>query len=444
MKKHVWLIGLTPFLLLTACKQPKQDKEVTETAATSLEGTINKDETYQLEFTFKSEDFKEPSNAYNKDLSVLSYGFTLATTTKEATTQFYTLLGFDNLVTHDLDKEITEDTFGYAIGHKNTGKTDYVVLSTRCLEYAREWANNFEMGSEGNHAGFERRAKEVKAALDEYLKPYLKNNAKNTKVFLTGYSRGAAISNMVAHYLNEDILSEKTTLSKDNLFAYLACTPRGLTRENAKEYDNVFNLINAGDPIPLVAPEAYGLYRCGIDLDISSERLDEYFADFDSEATLPAFTATDDYETLKDFSNYLMENLLKESYVEDVDISTRANYVTNMQSTVRYMLNLIFGLKESTLDTILEDIQSKKDDISALITIISSPESVRDYLTPFLDDDGISYDPDELLTNLTKLHSFLFGGPGSIFLTEAMLHGENLSRCIDMHLPEVIYTLLTH
>ena len=222
MKKHVWLIGLTPFLLLTACQQPKQDKEVEETAATSLEGTINKDETYQLEFTFKSEDFKEPSNAYNKDLSVLSYGFTLATTTKEATTQFYTLLGFDNLVTHDLDKEITEDTFGYAIGHKNTGKTDYVVLSTRCLEYAREWANNFEMGSEGNHVGFERRAKEVKAALDEYLKPYLKNNAKNTKVFLTGYSRGAAISNMVAHYLNEDILSEKTTLSKDNLYAYLA------------------------------------------------------------------------------------------------------------------------------------------------------------------------------------------------------------------------------
>ena len=153
---------------------------------------------YTLPVTYKRSSFISPSTTFDKDLAMLSFGLSASSGVKRYLKAFYENLDFDEIILSDsYSVKPTQDSVAYAIAHRKVAGNDLVAVSLRSNNYFNEWANNFELGAEGNHKGFDKSSQIVFEAVDSYLKDKNYNNA-NTKVWVTGYSRGAAQASLVA------------------------------------------------------------------------------------------------------------------------------------------------------------------------------------------------------------------------------------------------------
>lgn len=188
---------------------------------------------------------------------------------------------FEHVETFGLTEKPTIDSIGYTIAHKTItvwdeeSKTnkDYTLIAVgvRGAGYDSEWANNVTIGNPnssghempgGRHWGFDDGAKTVCAEIQRYL-------SRNTitgevKYWVTGFSRAAAVANLVAGYLTD---GGSTYLTEQrNVFAYTwECPQAASTSENALNYKNIHNIINPMDAVPKVSPTQFGHQRLGVD-----------------------------------------------------------------------------------------------------------------------------------------------------------------------------------
>lgn len=173
-------------------------------------------------------------------------------------------IGMENVKFFNYDKALsdTEDKVAFAIGEKEIGKgkgkQKLVMVAVRGGNYGGEWASNLKLGSENNHLGFESAANEVKREIENYIK-----DGDNVKLWITGYSRGAAVANIVAANMRE---CDKVL--KDGIYAYTFATPKGVTdkERNNDKYGYIFNIINDNDLVPNIAPQDWGFGRYGKDV----------------------------------------------------------------------------------------------------------------------------------------------------------------------------------
>ncbi len=168
--------------------------------------------------------------------------------------------------------EPTTDTIGAIAAHKtvyeNGENYTLIALGIRGLRYGDEGADNFNVGSEGDHRGFSAASDRVIAFLDDYIDTYL-SDAGKLKLWITGYSRSAIIANMTAAAVYDGALTLPRGVSVDpasDMYCYTFATPRGVLLENAKPWSNIFNVISDYDIVPAVAPEAWGFTRHGVDV----------------------------------------------------------------------------------------------------------------------------------------------------------------------------------
>lgn len=140
-----------------------------------------------------------------------------------------------------------------------------------------QWNSNFDpRGTESkskyehddsyaeNAYGFNDAKNYVYFALANYLSDcgYTK---ENTKILLTGHSRGAAAANLLAAKL----IDESHLVYPDNLFAYTFATPNCTTNVNKKtgqsdiKYNRIFNIVNPMDFVTKVLPHNWGYGRYG-------------------------------------------------------------------------------------------------------------------------------------------------------------------------------------
>ena len=156
-----------------------------------------------------------------------------------------------------------------------------------------EWYSNFNIGTSGEHEGFHKAAKEVynKITLELMNDSY---DADHSIVWLTGHSRGAAVSNIVAGMLNENGLC----CMPEHIFAYtFACPSVG---KNTVEYQNIYNFNNPGDMITAVPLAEWGYDRNGVTVTLPLSQLDnlrQRFRAGQGEEYCSA-TSTTDYVTI--------------------------------------------------------------------------------------------------------------------------------------------------
>jgi pimeloyl-ACP methyl ester carboxylesterase len=123
------------------------------------------------------------------------------------------------------------------------------------------------------HYGFRSVQQYVSGRLHQFLQSNDIANRDRTVFLVTGHSRGGAVANMLAAELNDN---EQLAL-RDNLHTYTFASPnvtRSASATNAR-YDNIFNIINRNDAVPLlprsaVPPNSWRRY--GIDISISMTR----------------------------------------------------------------------------------------------------------------------------------------------------------------------------
>lgn len=165
---------------------------------------------------------------------------------------------------YESNKEV--DNIACAMSNKEIDGETLIVIAIRGGGYNNEWGSNFTVGETGDHKGFTDAANKVYNRLDEYI---LNNNIKGKiKIWVTGFSRAAATANLLAAKLDRTCINSAVSYDKNDIYAYCFATPAGADTLNqnphSKTYNNIFNIIDYNDPVPLVAPKYWNFDRYGI------------------------------------------------------------------------------------------------------------------------------------------------------------------------------------
>ena len=216
--------------------------------------------------------FLSPSTSFNHPLATMSLCLAFSTYQSENGSVTYQnaekilkecKFNKDEIETFDYEKETTANGVGCIIANKKIGGKTLIAVAVRSGGYGHEWASNALLAENGNHKGFDDSADKVIGYLDDYI---TENGIDGEiKIWLTGFSRGAAVATHTAAKLNNGELNA-AQVDKSNIYAYGFATPAGASASNnptGKDYNNIFSVIDFNDPVPLVAPAQWKLERFG-------------------------------------------------------------------------------------------------------------------------------------------------------------------------------------
>ena len=255
---------------------------------------------FPWDFTYNDNLFAENSYIYNHDLAKMSLGMAIAgysavdsdiywgennDVNRQAYLEnAYTDLGFEERDYINYDRSLNDNSSHVALGLAkktiNINGESHTLISVvlRGGGYGAEWSDNFNIGdnSTGYHEGFYESSKKVVAYINYYIARLIQSGqiVGDIKLWITGYSRSAAIANLTTAELDKQF--EKSNLVKlENVYTYGFATPQGvITKNNSdfnetnkKKFNNIFNIINPSDIVPTVAfsESGWDFGRYGID-----------------------------------------------------------------------------------------------------------------------------------------------------------------------------------
>ena len=179
-----------------------------------------------------------------------------------------------------LDDDISEAYYGHRKVTYQDRTVEVIAVYIRGTNGTiEEWSSNFNVGNlyrfgqdydaaegklrfpnadwkrKSNHRGFDVAANRIRSALADYVETFADPEA--TPVFwISGHSRGGAISNILASYLVDE---------GEKVFAYTFASPNTTanTEASAAKYDCIFNLVNGDDFVPRLPMPEWGFTRYG-------------------------------------------------------------------------------------------------------------------------------------------------------------------------------------
>ena len=190
-------------------------------------------------------------------------------------------LGFGSFAKYwPKQEDATEDRNSYYISCKDytiMGKPTAVVLLMLRGTTGKEWYGNFDPGRGRTHQSFESAANYIlNDTRNNGFYTYLSNLSKegfsfakgNLKVIVTGHSRGAAVSNLIAKKLDD-----KYPSNRNSIFCYTFATPNVTKAENKdnQTYNNIYNFVNPEDFVTKLLPSPWHFGRYGITLTLPSK-----------------------------------------------------------------------------------------------------------------------------------------------------------------------------
>ena len=183
-----------------------------------------------------------------------------------------------------------------------------------------------------------------------------------------GYSRGAAVANLLAARLNKELPG----LAREDVFVYTFATPVALGPQDypslQQDYDNnhnadgtlkeswgesnIFNIVSSGDIVPCLMPEEWGYHRNGNDRFLPSTRNEEELNDLNEMGRNDFGPVPLDFSWLAT-NEETHELMLK---MEEYFIS-RENYHENYEAALMDMIQCTFirSEEEVTENKILDD-----------------------------------------------------------------------------------------
>lgn len=225
-----------------------------------------------LPFYYSDEFFLKSACSYNHKLAVMSLGMSMAAFTRMDSTDkpvraLLSAIGCDDRFVltkkFDIDTE-TDDSCAYAFGLKKLPDGSYLVpVIIRSHKYGGEWVSNAHVSDKrcpDFSVGFKDPADKVYDALSGYISRR-ELEGKNVKIWVSGFSRGGAIANLLGARL-----SLESGMEKDNIFVYTFATPNTVYDRAAVFTDNIFNIISEMDTVPRVPLSSWGFVRYGTDL----------------------------------------------------------------------------------------------------------------------------------------------------------------------------------
>ena len=297
-----------------------------------------------LEFDYPMKDvvysdelFAQPATEYNHNLTKFAISAALAAFTGNTKAtgdldigstlynvrignikELYDNIGIDDVTYYNYEVALTDSSHKVAF---SIAKKEAIINGEKCIilfsiqrggGYGAEWASNFCIGASGDAEGFAGAADKVYDQIAATLNALSADERKcNVKIFLTGFSRGAAVTNLIAAKLDREIAQTTgLNITNEDIYAYTFATPQGTVNKNAHDnlYDNIFNIVNPGDVVPMVAMSDWEFTRYGRTLEfpilsdfltsnifdwIESEKINSIVSNKFSEYKKESFDASD-------------------------------------------------------------------------------------------------------------------------------------------------------
>lgn len=172
---------------------------------------------------------------------------------------YFNTLGFHDVKFINLSDESDKtriSTARFVIGRQKLTYREktitLILVSVRGSIDTGEWISNvdFRPDEKKNHAGFDKAAERTEEEIQKYLR---EQKIDGEIVFwLTGHSRGAAVSNIIGADFSENA----------KCFVYTFASPNTTVKgeRTASKHTNVFNIVNEKDIVPKV-PQFMGNFR---------------------------------------------------------------------------------------------------------------------------------------------------------------------------------------
>ncbi len=230
-------------------------------------------------------------SSYSTSLSDLQYGESLAQEVRARNlVSAWRALGFNDYQLYRYGEPLTsiDDNVAYSFGLKYIAseKSDdtLVAVVLRGGGYGAEWSSNFKVGQKENHNGFDPAAQDVANYLEAYIGELKRENRiiGDLKIWITGFSRAAAVSNLLGEKLAGREKIEEVPIQTKNTFIYTFATPAGHYGRISGKTGHIFNIVSPNDLVPKLAPAAWNYHRNGTNI---------YLPEKTAEAVKDAFMA---------------------------------------------------------------------------------------------------------------------------------------------------------
>ena len=227
--------------------------------------------------------FDQPATKYNQSLATMSLCLAFSTYSPDDevknkdnnTEKMLKECGYKKYEQYHFNEKPERESIGCAIASKEYNGNTIIAVAVRSGGYAAEWASNLKLKSVGgngknDHEGFDKSSDKVETYIMQYIQS--KNITGNVKIWITGFSRGAAVATQTAAKLQNGLAYVKdgtyvsAEFDKNSVYAYGFATPAGAIKDNkpnSSKYNNIFNIIEYNDPVPLIAPERWDYTRYG-------------------------------------------------------------------------------------------------------------------------------------------------------------------------------------
>lgn len=240
-------------------------------------------------YTFSDAYFKASAKVYNPSLAAASMALAVTSVSSGRSgyagisrniKAFLEDVGFSDVeVNEDFRTKAKKDSIAVACAHKRITQDgrDYtlLVIAPRSAGYGAEWGNNFILGKSGDAKGFDESADRALAYARQYAAAHAVTG--DLKVWAVGYSRAAAVVNLIGKKLIDDAnayLGDTVTLRPEDLYAYTFGTPSPADTNNHPRdarYAGIFNSFSDTEIAAAMAPAAMGFERYGTDLLLPSD-----------------------------------------------------------------------------------------------------------------------------------------------------------------------------
>ncbi len=193
------------------------------------------------------------SAVFRRQLAQTAAVLSLSSMEESALAQNLRALGYSDLLAVRTEGEA--DKIGMFLASRVRGGTLETVVVLKGTE-GTEWLSNFEIGFSAEHSGFGKAADFAEEQLGDYI--FTRTIGTEPRFFVTGYSRGGAVANILAKRLCD-------RYGTDTVCAYTLASPAITISRRQARYNCIFNLVREEDLFTRIPPEGWGYTRYGKD-----------------------------------------------------------------------------------------------------------------------------------------------------------------------------------
>ncbi|MCR4842566.1 MAG: hypothetical protein K5840_04815 [Eubacterium sp.] len=297
-------------------------------------------------FYYTDEYFENSGKDEDDHLRSMSAAFALAAVQDGKLTYVSDIcdkIGFTDVTMYD--EEDSADAMGVMMAHKNIDGEEVVAVVLRGA-YDREWASNFTVGAEGDSEGVSTAAQKVLSELDSYIED---NSIKLSKLWITGYSRGGSVADLMGKSINQNL--DKYGITEDDLYDYTFEAPAANVDNVC--YENIHNCVDENDPVTYLLPENWGFSNCGVKVVMNTKktRITKYKASMQSIFSGKALTL-DNVSTAygKIYAGNFARGII--DWITDDEYVSRETYSNKLQTHIANMIELYCNQSDEELDDI--------------------------------------------------------------------------------------------